>query len=100
MMLAPSEAPEQLSKEKAGVPMPFWKCQLRGSRHPVKSALENPRCLHKRSTSATVWEPEIISKSVSEGIEGSKCWFLVLEGLLRQEYGEAGTDLALSPRTY
>lgn len=46
MMLAPSEALEQLSKEEAGVLMPSWKCQLRGTlgaRHPMNSALENPQ---------------------------------------------------------
>lgn len=46
MILAPSEASEQLSKEEGVVLMPSWKCQLGGTlgtRHPVNSALENPQ---------------------------------------------------------
>uniref|UniRef100_A0A8C3U4P5 PKHD1 ciliary IPT domain containing fibrocystin/polyductin n=1 Tax=Catharus ustulatus TaxID=91951 RepID=A0A8C3U4P5_CATUS len=34
---------------------------------------KSSRCQHKRSTSATAWGPEMISKSHSEGVKGSKC---------------------------
>uniref|UniRef100_A0A8C3XE04 PKHD1 ciliary IPT domain containing fibrocystin/polyductin n=1 Tax=Cyanoderma ruficeps TaxID=181631 RepID=A0A8C3XE04_9PASS len=71
-----------------GKPYLLWRCADAFLEMPAEGDIgdkathelclgKSSRCLHRRIASVIVWGPEIISESVSESIEGSKCWFLV-----------------------